>query len=191
MRGKEIKRLLKERGRSQAELARYLTKTDASVSRLVREEREAKASEVEAIREFFNQPPDAAPVRAGHAGLIPLYGYAAAGDGDRLAMVSEQVLEWMDPPDIQGRANATAAFRVSGESMEPRLFAGEIVYVALGLAPARGQDCIVELIDDTALIKIYEGSREGRVFLKQFNPAKQLDLAWDKIRAVHAVVARA
>jgi phage repressor protein C with HTH and peptisase S24 domain len=191
MRGKEIKRLLKERGRSQAELARFLNKTDASVSRLVREEREAKASEVAAIRDFFNQPPEAAPIRSGHAGVIPLYGYAAAGDGERIAMIQEQVLEWLDPPDIQGRANATAAFRVSGESMEPRLFAGELVYVALGLAPARGQDCIVELQDNSALVKTYDGSRDGRIYLKQYNPDKQLAFTWDQMRGLHAVVARA
>ncbi len=74
--------------------------------------------------------------------------------------------------------------------MEPRLFSGETVVVALNVTPTRFGDCVVELKDGTGLVKQYRGRRDGYVFLYQYNPEREVRLREDEIRAIHAVQLR-
>jgi phage repressor protein C with HTH and peptisase S24 domain len=75
--------------------------------------------------------------------------------------------------------------------MEPRLFAGEVVFVRFGQPPVRGGDAVVELKDDAVIIKTFTKTAEGWLFLKQWNPESEIRLRWDQVRALHAVRARA
>ena len=75
--------------------------------------------------------------------------------------------------------------------MEPRFFAGESVFVHAGLPPARGQDCLIEFRDGSAVIKSYRGQRDGFVFAWQYNPSadesNELRYQGTDVKALHAV----
>lgn len=181
----DLKRRLRDRDKTQADLARYLDKSPQSISRLVDGQRRMSAIEEKKIAEFLGEPPRAP------SGRIPLYGFvSAAAQPDRIAVTSDRVLEWLEPPDLRGKTPPNAAWRVADESMAPRLFAGEVVYGVTGLPPARNQDCVIEFTDDTVMIKTYVKQDSGYLFVRQFNPDKELRFRWDEVRAIHAVTYR-
>jgi phage repressor protein C with HTH and peptisase S24 domain len=180
-----IKARLAAAGRTQAELAEFLDMKIDATNRLINGSRRMQSADAELIESFFGGARRQAP-----AGRIPVFGYAAAGGDDRIAWADDTVLETLEPPILQGGLRPDAAVRVIGDSMEPRLYAGERVYVRFNVPPARGQDCIVELLNGQAMVKTYEGGRDGVIFLRQFNPDRQVTVARSQVRAIHAIVAR-
>jgi SOS-response transcriptional repressor LexA len=185
MKPSEIKSRLAETGRSQIALGRAIGKSKDSVSRLLKGERGLDVEEAELIKNFFGDDQPKAPPFV----QIPVYGYAAAGGDDRITIASDQVLDRIEVPAGLTRGEVIA-IRVAGDSMEPRLYAGELVIVGLNVPPTRNGDCVVELKDGSALVKQYRGQRDGTVFLFQHNPEREIRLEATKVRAMHAVVYR-
>lgn len=176
-------------GRKDADLARRINKTPTALSRIMTGQRkDLRQSEIDgieqAIAEFegkSERPP----------GLIPLLGYAAAGGDDHIVWNVDQPLDWVEAPPIRaGSATEVVAVRVHGDSMEPRLFSGETIYIGLNLAPARNGDAVIEFKDGSALVKSYAGRRDDRLYAQQYNPSKLLDWPATKVRGVHAVLWR-
>lgn len=185
MKPHEIRDRLAETGRTQAALARHLNKSKDSVSRLVSGHRKLEADEADAIKAFFGDGQDNTPVFQ----QIPVYGYAAAGGDDRVAVASDQVLDRIEVPVGLSRGEIIAV-RVAGDSMEPRLYSGELVIVGLGVPPNRNGDCVVELKDGSALVKQYRGQRDGYAFLFQYNPEKEVRVPLTQVKGMHAVLYR-
>lgn len=186
-----LKRRLQKAGRNQEELAEALNISPWSASRLVRGQRTMKALEATRIDTWLaetasDQTKDGPSV----GGKIPLYGYAAGSSPERVAFTSSRALDWIDGPPHQVFSGPVAALRVAGDSMEPRLFAGEEVLIALDLPPARGRDCVLEFKDGTAAVKTYEKSRDGWIFCRQYNPDSEVRFAASEVKAVHAVLWR-
>lgn len=187
MKPADIKRRLAAGRRSQQELADFLGISVYSANRLLNDGRELKASEIGRIEAFFKSVGLEGPQGA-QDGRIPVYGFAAASNEDRIAWTQAQILDWIDAPDLV--SGVDAAVRIVGDSMEPRLFAGEMAYLRSGLQPRRGQDCVVELANDEAIIKTYEARRDGHLLLRQYNPETELKIPLANVRAVHAVLWR-
>jgi len=185
MKPPEIRRRLEETGRTQSALARHLGKSKDSVSRMLQGMRRIDADEAAEIERFFGVSEASAPTYV----QIPVYGYAAAGGDDRISIASDHVLERIEVPYGLSRGEVMAV-RVAGDSMEPRLYSGELVIVGVGVPPSRNADCVVELRDGSAVVKQYRGQRDGHVFLWQYNPEQELKLPADKVRAIHAVLYR-
>lgn len=185
MKPPEIRARLKDTGRTQAALARHIGKSKDSVSRLLTGQRTLEVDEAEAIRGFFGEDQPVGPIYT----QIPVYGYAAAGGDDRVALASDQVLDRIEIPAGLTRGEAFA-IRVSGDSMEPRLYSGELVIVGKGIPPQKNGDCVVEMKDGSALVKQYRSQKDGVVFLHQLNPDQELRLDAVKVRAIHAVLYR-
>lgn len=186
MKGSDIKALLQRTGKKQVALAAHMGVSPFVISRLVNSDRELTPSEAAQVEAFFDLR---APVAEPTTIKVPVYGYAAAGDDDRVAMASDQVLDHIELPSglIRGEV---IAIRVAGDSMEPRLFSGETVIVALNVTPTRFGDCVVELKDGTGLVKQYRGRRDGHIFLWQYNPEKELRLLETDVKAIHAATMR-
>lgn len=182
MKPPEIRRRLRESGRSQTALAKHLGKSKDSVSRLVNGVRSMDVEELQAIQNFFGEAEPKHPDFV----QIPVYGYAGAAGPDRVVIASDQVLEHIEVPYGLTRGE-TIAIRVAGDSMEPRLYSGELVIVELGVPPSRGGDCVVELKDGTALVKQYQGIRDQYAFLRQLNPDQEVRLPLTQVKAIHAV----
>lgn len=201
MSGQNLRNRLRQSGRTGRELAAFMSRelnypvSERVVSSIVNGQRNRLSVEenaaIEAFfkgGEHFDVPVDRSAPRGGSR-KIPLYGFVAAGSLDGVAYSSDSVLDEIEAPIH----NVDAAFRVAGASMEPRLFAGETVFVKLGVTPRRGDDCVVEMADEKqgVLIKTYQQSKDGFVFLAQWNPSSEIRLKASDVRAIHAVRLRA
>lgn len=183
MKGHDIKERLAQSGKKQSALAAHMGRSVHSIYRLVNSNRELKPSEAALVEAFMNDnaaPPEPAMLR------VRVYGYAAAGGHDRVAMGSDDILEHVEIPAGLMRGEIIG-IRIVGDSMEPRLFSGETVFVVLNVPPSRGGDCVVELKDGSALVKEYRGRRDGHIFLHQYNPPEEVRLRDDQIRSIHSV----
>jgi phage repressor protein C with HTH and peptisase S24 domain len=121
--------------------------------------------------------------------LIPLYGYVTCA-GERIALNDNSIMRRipMHPGQI-GYPNSGAS-EVVGESMLPRYRPREIVYW-VGSHPSRGDDVVVGLTDGTAIIKEYDGTRHGRVWLREYFPEEQLiSFPADEVMHLCAIVGR-
>lgn len=194
----EIPSRLRSMKRSQADLARHLNIDPSTMTKLLKGDRRLKADELVKIEQFFGEPVDRAGVvetlssrRASPPRRIPVYGYAAAGGSERIAINAGQVIEWVDAPPLWNGLGDLMVVRIIGDSMEPRYFAGEAVVVTVGLPPGRGQDCLIEFHDGSAVIKNYRAQRDGFVYAWQYNPPRGEDneVRYDgaSVKALHAV----
>ena len=186
MRGTDVQKRLRDSGKKQTALAIAMDRSVHAISRLVNSHKELTPSEIAVIEEFFgDRPAPALPTTM----RVPVYGYASAFDGSRVALGSDHVLDYIELPVGLVRGDVIA-IRIVGDSMEPRLFSGETVLVALNVSPTRNGDCVVEMKDGSAMVKQYRGSRDGVVFLHQYNPDEEVRIPQDKVRAIHAVIMR-
>lgn len=185
MKPDEIRERLRRTGRSQAALGRHIGASKDSMSRLMTGQRRLQAAELPLIEEFFAGDRDKGPAYE----TLDVYGYAQAGGEDRIGLASDQVIDRIEVPAGMVRGPAIG-IRVAGDSMEPRLYSGETVIVALNVAPARDRDCVVEFRDGTGIVKQYRGQREGQVFLWQYNPEQEIRVDASKVKAIHAVLYR-
>lgn len=194
----EIPARLRQLKRSQADLARHLDLDPSSLTKTIKGERRLRADELIKIEQFFGETFDRDNVveslserRRTAPKRIPVYGYAAAGGSERIAMNPGQVIDWVEAPPLWNGVGDLAVIRIIGDSMEPRYFAGEAVTARLGLPPARGQDCLIEFNDGSGLIKSYRGQRDGFVFAWQYNPpnGETNEVRYDgaSVKALHAV----
>ena len=172
MEPKDIPGALEAIGKTRAELARFMNLDPSSLSKTIKGHRRLLASELSRIEEFFANHGEVERLserRSGSPTRIPVYGYAKPGDPDAVLFDAGKIIEWIEPPALRP-AGDLVAIRVLGDAMEPRLFAGELVVAQLGVPPARGRDCFVELLDGSGLVKGYAGLSMGHVLLRHWNP---------------------
>jgi phage repressor protein C with HTH and peptisase S24 domain len=196
----DIPNRLAKIGRSQADLARALNLDPSSLTKTIRGLRQMKAAEVAKIEAFLEESAhDPQPERnvrrymgqsQQRGSKIPVYGYAAGGGEERIAVNDGGIVDWIDAPPLWSGAGDLFGVRVIGSSMEPRLFEGELVIAQRNLPPARERDCLIELKDGSALVKTYTRQKEGRVFYRQWNPEKEAHLPALDVKALHAIVWR-
>lgn len=179
MKAPEIRARLKDSGRSQAALARAIGKSKDSVSRLLNNARGMDVDEAEKIDAFFGVGVAAQPAYL----RLPVFGYAAAGGEDRVALADDQVLDHVEIPRGLVRGEAFGV-RVAGESMYPRLQSGETVIAERGVAPIRNKEVLVELRDGSGLVKEYRGQKDGFLFLWQYNPEREVRIELSKVRTM-------
>lgn len=128
-----------------------------------------------------------APAQIKHQ--IPLYSCALAGAGGSIPF-SPDITEYIQHP-LAMINDQTYAVSVSGESMEPRYEAGEIVYVDPKMPVKRGCYVVAQIRDggDTmGYIKRFVGITDDELTLEQFNPLKQLKFARNRVVSVHRIV---
>lgn len=124
-------------------------------------------------------------------GLIPVFGYAAMGGEDLIALNEGNIVEWMRLP--MGLAVGPGDWFVVkgiGTSMEPRIFAGDPLLVRRKHPATKGKDVLVEFTDGSGVIKTYEAERNGRVYVRQWNEPRLLDYDATKVRAIHGGVVK-
>lgn len=193
---RDIPERLARMGRKQRDLADHLQVDPSTVSKLIKGSRGLQISEVRAIEAFFGETLDIEAgsarmrpsVGGGRPSMVPVYGYTAAGAEDRIALAQDQVLEWREPPPYWNGAGDLFYVRVIGESMAPRYFSGEIVPVRRNVTPGRDDDCVVELLNGTALLKVFVSRSDRQLRLRQYNPPQDVEpIPRSDVRAVHTV----
>ena len=92
------------------------------------------------------------------------------------------------PASLAGSTNAFALY-VDGDSMEPRYFAGEVLFVNPNRPLTKSCFVAVELTDGRGLIKQFLRRNDDQVVLHQFNPAKDIKLSAKDIKNIYRIVA--
>lgn len=86
-----------------------------------------------------------------------------------------------------GVENAFAVYAI-GDSMEPRFYAGEVLYVNPNRPLSRGCFVVIELRDGQGLVKQFLRQDDNAITLCQFNPAKEFSVKKPLIKNVYRVV---
>ena len=124
-------------------------------------------------------------------GLVPVVGRAAAmGEVGKLVMLNEVSDYVQRPPELEGVPDGYAVY-VYGESMVPRYFPNEKVYVHPHRPVARGDFCVVQIGNpnpECAYIKRFVSMDESEIRLEQYNPPKEIAFPRDDVHSIGRIV---
>lgn len=134
-------------------------------------------------------PPSAAPAPVPLARPnrdLPVVG-AVKGGAEGFYFNEGDPKEYVErPATLAGVANGFALY-VDGDSMEPRYFAGEILYVNPNRPISRNCFVAVELRDGQGMIKQFVRRTDDHVFLRQFNPARDIRIPARDIKRMYRI----
>jgi len=144
-----------------------------------------------ALRRGFSDAPANFPVAdASPTQMVPVYGAASGGLQKGLSLSKGNVVDWVTRHPAQfGIVNAFAVYVLS-DSMVPRYFRGELVYVHSGRPPETNRDCLVEMKNGDVHVQRFLNQSEEKIRLAQFNPPEEKDIPKEDIKAIYAVVGR-
>jgi len=183
---------LDEMGRgSRSRLAELLDMDRSQLARQLRTRKFPALDQAATIEQFLTGSPSGdvhVPASRAEAQTVPLYGYAAGSEGDRIAMNEGRVLDWIPLPRGMRLRGEFFFVQMVGGSMEPRIWSGERKLVQRGVSPGRMQDAVIEFHDGTAVLKTYEREKDGVIFARQYNSEKELRYEGTKVKALHAVL---
>ena len=125
-------------------------------------------------------------------GWIPVYGHAVGGKDGEFVLSGNQVSEVLAPPNLLHVRDAYAVY-VVGDSMEPRYFAGETVFVNPRLPISRGAFVVAQIskgeeAEPRAYVKRFVSQDAKRLRLEQYSPKKMLEFAMSAVVAIHRIV---
>jgi phage repressor protein C with HTH and peptisase S24 domain len=139
-------------------------------------------------------PPRNAEVRgpAQFRSLIPAYGQAVGGKDGEFILNGNRIVDILAPPSLQGVPDAYAVY-VVGDSMEPRYFAGEAVFVNPRLPVRRGDFVVAQIAAEEgeaphAYVKRFTARDARHLKLEQFNPKKALEFPVGRVISVHRII---
>jgi len=195
-----IRRLRLERGLTMQELANRIGTSKSQIDKLEKSERRLT---VDWMRRLSNGLecdviallPETDAASSTHAipsvqsqrRDLPVMG-AVRGGMDGLFFDNGKVMETVNrPANLIGVGNAFAVYAV-GDSMEPRFFAGELLYVNPNRPLSRGCFVAIEMQDGQGLVKQFLRQDDASITLHQFNPAQDLIIAKSQIKNLYRIV---
>ena len=190
-----LKQALRERRMSAEELAQAVGMKGAAIRRYVRGEiqptielaaRIAAALEMD-DGELWGVASATSPATGR---TVPVYGAAAAGQGEDISDVSSPLEYQPAPPPVRGAGYGVI---VAGDSMSPRLQTADVVFASPG-NPLRPGDLVVVQYrskrgETLAIVKQYCSWSAEKLVLEQLNTAKKITLARADVLRVDRVVA--
>lgn len=187
-----VRALMKEQGKSQADLGRLLGLDSSQVNRIFNGRRRIQRHEMDKIQEWLGQTS-----RQGTTGIVvplphmvPLYGWVGAASAGRLTLAEQDLRGYVAMHPGQQHVRDAFALEVADISMSPRYEPGEVVYLAPNRWPSRDQDCVVVTIEGQGLLKRYVTRDAEKIVLHQLNPAEDIEVRLADITSIHTVVGR-
>ena len=206
--GDRIKDARKKAGISQAELARLVGRSQSAVAEWETGGTEPRRNIVEKIaavldvsplwlevggvletgRLYEPHPAEEGGFAEGGQALSdpgPVYATIAGGDGEQV--VTSDIVEHRPKPSKWNNVKGLYGFYVISDSMEPRINAGELVWVHPNRRPAPGQEAVFTRRGSNpnashAALKVYVAQTPASWLVKQYNPEKEYELSkaeWD------------
>jgi len=118
---------------------------------------------------------------------VPVMGTAMGGSNAFLFNNGETLEYVRRPANLVGVNNAFAVYAI-GDSMEPRFFAGEVLFINPNRPITANAFIVLELMDGQGLIKQFKKRTEDAVTLHQYNPDKDLTIKHSEIRHMYRIV---
>jgi phage repressor protein C with HTH and peptisase S24 domain len=137
---------------------------------------------------------DSAPLRSPSAAQaqrdLPVMGAVRVGS-EGFHFNQGEAKEFVErPANLKGVFNALALY-MDGDSMEPRYFAGELLYVNPNRPLTRNCFVAVELADGQGVIRQFMRRSEDEVILQQFNPMREHRLKAGEVRKIYRITGSA
>lgn len=119
--------------------------------------------------------------------LGPIYASAQGGNGEQTIATGE-IVEHRPKPQRWTSVKGLYGFYVVGDSMAPRINAGEMVWVHPHRKPAPGQEAVfIKKADDNGadimvMVKLFTAQSAAKWIVKQHNPKREFELKkseWD------------
>jgi phage repressor protein C with HTH and peptisase S24 domain len=117
---------------------------------------------------------------------LPVMGTVEGGSGNVYFNEGEAKEYIIRPPALTGVSNAFALY-VHGESMEPRYYAGEVLYVNPNRPLTKGCFVAVETTDKMSLIKQFVRRNDDLLVLTQFNPPKEIRIPVAQVKHIYRI----
>lgn len=145
--------------------------------------------------ELFEAPPTTATAQQPAASQIrqlPVYGLAAGSLAGQTVMTVEPIEFAPCPPGLVTVRDAYALM-VKGSSMEPRYYAGDLIFIHPHRPVRPGDHAVIQVRKDPAgetetWIKRFRGETEKDVLTEQYNPPANMNFARKYVAAVHRVL---
>ncbi len=118
---------------------------------------------------------------------LPVYGTVQGGFNGAEVNYHDPVEYIQRPPTLIGVAKACGVY-VTGESMEPRYYAGEIVLVDPRRPARTGDFVVVELSDDRAIVKRLTKRNDKGITVSQLNPPEEKNISRAEVVGVYRIV---
>jgi hypothetical protein len=121
---------------------------------------------------------------------LPVAG-SVRGDGDGFLFNPGAPTEFVErPANLRGVFNAFALY-MDGDVMEPRYYAGELLYVNPNRPLTRHCFVAVELAGGQGLIRQFLRRSESELVLHQLNPAKDLTVKAAEVKRISRIIGAA
>ncbi len=176
--------LMREKGIGQRELARQLGVSATTVSSWCNGLKVPRMGKIETLAVFFHvEKSDLIEERKAESGKrrgvkIPVLGYVRAGIP--LEAV-EEILDYEEISHEMARSGEFFALQVKGDSMEPRICAGDVVIVRKQPDVESGEVSVVLVNGDEATVKRLVKQESGLV-LQAYNPAyAPMFFSWEDV----------
>lgn len=198
----EVERLVKESGRTQREVADYLSQkipggrySHYHISRMIQGQRRVTAAEMDALRDLITTKGRAEllpssvtfmttePV-ADTGDMVPLFG----GPGARIILSDEYNIGILSAHPAQRGARGAFAVQLRVDTMGDRIRFGEIAYAIRNRAPEVGKPCLVELNSGDCHPVIYERQDANTLHGRTLKPNAAVSWPLRDVKAVHAIV---
>lgn len=144
---------------------------------------------VDTIDGINDLPKDAIPV--GKMMLVPVVGVVRAGYGG-LAFESDMGTETVDATVMRGYNPEDFFYlKVKGDSMEPRLYEGDLVLVRKQTSVDSGSYSVVTIDDEEGVVKIVEYDKDSIILISQnhnYPPRKFTGPDVQRIRVIGKVI---
>ena len=190
--------LMKERGMTQAELARSLGVLPAALTNWKRrgmpDSYLARAAEVlsttiDALAgRQYESPKDSMPVIL--SGRIPVKGRAQLGDDGFYCSMEYSEENGDGFINVPSKDPNAYAVKCLGRSMSPRIQPGEYVIAEPGREPLPGDEVIVQLSDERVMVKRFMYQRDGEFCFGSINSEfPNITVDASEIQSIHPILA--
>ena len=204
----EIKRRLRETGKSQAGLAKALGTDPSIITRILKGQRELKAKELPIIRAYLAVPADgddnaptpnvSKPVELPLKDIatwpkdVPVLGTALGSKEDEFLVIDEIIEHRHRMPGAMGK-NKVYGLYVQGDSMSPWAESGSLIFVDPDVPPAIGDYIVIQMKlrpdgERQAFVKRLVARTPTKLKVLQHNPHKEFDFPLEKVDRVHRVM---
>ena len=117
----------------------------------------------------------------------------AVGGGDELLEITEEPVDQVSCPESLENVPDAYAVYVVGNSMEPRYFPGELLYIHPHKPHPKNSFVLVQIKNEVGqsplgYVKQFISLTPTRLILRQLNPEKEIEFERSDVIAIHRVV---
>tara|TARA_R110002012_G_scaffold227428_1_gene399588 strand:+ start:126 stop:725 length:600 start_codon:yes stop_codon:yes gene_type:complete len=118
---------------------------------------------------------------------LPVLG-AARGGSDAVFFDNGKIVEHIQRPEFLIGAPDSYAVYMTGDSMEPRYLASELLFVNPARIITRGCFVVIQKTNEEALVKRFVSQCDAAITVEQYNPEERFKIPRSEVAAIHRIV---